>query len=113
MHAGERDDGSGRLPNGSGAAAILSAGVGCCVLGVLAVAADQIPALKPLMIFYRPTGPLSGVTTCVVAAWGLVWMVLDWRWRKRDLDLKRVNTVAFALLALGLLLTFPPIGDLL
>ena len=103
----------GAMPNGSGAAAILSAGIGAFALGILAVAADQIVALKSLLNFYLPTGPLSGVTTTAIVVWLVVWLILDLRWRRRDVAFSRINTVAFVLLALGLLLTFPPIGDLL
>jgi hypothetical protein len=42
----------------------------------------------------------------------VAWAILEARWRKRDVDISRVNAVAFALLGLGLLLTFPPIADL-
>src|SRR5579863_7161420 len=105
-------DSAGAIPNGSGAAAILSAGVGAFTLAVLAIAADQIGAVKSLLNFYMPTGPLSGVTTVAIVAWLFIWFVLDQRWRKRDVALSRINLAAFVLLALGLLLTFPPIGDL-
>jgi hypothetical protein len=42
-----------------------------------------------------------------------VWAALEWRWRGRDLSLKRINIIAFTLLLLSLLATFPPLGDLL
>ena len=49
--------------NGSGAAAILAAGIGCFALAVLACAGDKLADVKNSLIFYKPTGPLSGVTT--------------------------------------------------
>jgi hypothetical protein len=98
--------------SGSGAAAILAAGVGAFLVGVLAVAGDHSAFLKQFFNFYRPTGPLSGVTTLAIALWLAAWAILEARWRKRDVDIGRVNMVAFALLGLGLLLTFPPVGDL-
>jgi len=100
------------LPNGSGAAALLAAGIGCFAVALLALAADTLPSVKSLLIFYRPTGPLSGVTTVAVVAWLVCWAVLEQRWRKRTVALGRVSAVALALLALSLLLTFPPIADL-
>ena len=51
------------MTNGSAAAAILSAGIGCATLGILALAGDAFPAISKLLIFYGPTGALSGVTT--------------------------------------------------
>ena len=103
---------SAKLPNGSGAAAIRAAGIGAFMVAFFAIAADKSAAFKSLMIFWKPTGPLSGVTTCAIVVWLLAWAVLEARWRKRNVALARINTVAFALLGLSLLLTFPPIADL-
>ena len=104
---------TGPVTNGSGAAAILAAGIGSFLVGLLAVLADTIPALKSLMIFYKPTGPLSGVTTVAIVGWFAAWAILDARWRKREVALGRVNAIALLLVVLSLLLTFPPIADLL
>jgi hypothetical protein len=100
------------LPNGSGAAALLAAGTGAFVLAGLAIAGDRIAAFGKLMIFYKPTGPLSGVTTCAIAIWLFVWAVLDLRWKHRNLALGRLSAAALVLLLVGFLLTFPPIADL-
>lgn len=101
------------IPNGSGAAAILAAGVGAFALAVLAVAGDKWTQLKPALSFYAPTGPLSGVTTIAILAWLGVWALLEWRWRRKTVGMTRVNTAAFMLLILSVLLTFPPLADLL
>lgn len=103
---------SATRPNGAGAAAILAAGIGAFLVAVFAILADQSTAIKTLMIFSKPTGPLSGVTTCAIVLWLAAWAILHACWRNRSVDLKRVNAAAFALLILGLLLTFPPIADL-
>jgi hypothetical protein len=100
------------MTNGSGAAAILSAGTGSFVLAVLALAGDKSAAIRSGLVFYRPTGPLSGVTTTAIAVWLLTWGVLEWRWRRKTVAMRRINFVAFLLLGLGFLLTFPPIVDL-
>jgi len=99
-------------PNGSGAAAMLAAGIGSFLVALFALIADKSPAVKSLMIFYRPTGPLSGVTTCAIVAWLLVWFILDRRWSGKTVAVGRLRTAAFALLILAVLLTFPPIADL-
>jgi len=99
-------------PNGPGAAAILAAGVGAFLVAVFAILADQSAAIKSMMIFWKPTGPLSGVTTCAIVLWLATWAILHARWRNKNVALARVNAAAFALLILGLLLTFPPIADL-
>ena len=103
---------SARLSNGSGAAAILAAGFGCFAVGVIAVIADKLPAVKRALIFYKPTGALSGVTTTAILIWLLSWAILEWRWKSKTVALERINFAAFVLFAIGLLLTFPPVGDL-
>jgi len=98
--------------NGSGAAAILAAAMGLFVLAVLAVAADKLPDIKAILNFYKPTGALSGVTTTAILVWLLLWGGLEARWRVKTVAMGRLNLVAFTLLVLSFLLTFPPIADL-
>ena len=98
--------------NGPIAAAVLACGIGCFLLGVLAVAADGSKSLAAALNFYHPTGPLSGVTTIAIALWLFCWAVLAARWRNKTLAFAKVSAFAFVFLALGLLLTFPPFGDL-
>ena len=105
--------GGDRLPNGSAAAAILSAGAGCSVLGILAVVADASKPLARLLTFYLPTGPLSGVSSVAILLWLVTWFILAKRWRTKTVAIAKVNATAFLLLALGVLLTFPPVADLL
>jgi hypothetical protein len=103
---------SSAAPNGSVAAAVLSCGAGCFLLGVLAVAADGSKSLAAALNFYNPAGPLSGVTTVAIALWLILWTVFAARWKGKSVALAKVVAAAFAFLALGLLLTFPPFGDL-
>jgi hypothetical protein len=103
---------SDSVPNGSGAAAILSAGIGSFAVALSAIAADKSAFVKNLFVFYKPTGALSGETTVAVLVWLAVWAILEWRWRKRNVSLSRINVIALVLLGLSLLLTFPPVGDL-
>lgn len=100
------------MTNGTGAAAILAAGIGSFTLAVVAIIADQAPAVKTLMNFYHPTGPLSGVTTTAILVWVAFWILLERRWRNRNAAIGRIGTIALGLMVLSLLLTFPPIADL-
>ena len=100
------------LTNGSGAAAILAAAIGLVALAILACAGDKSAAVKSFLIFYNPTGPLSGVTTVAILIWLTTWGILEWRWRNRAVAAGRITAIALALLGLSLLLTFPPIVDL-
>lgn len=101
------------LPNGPGAAAILAAGIGCATLGVLALLGDAFSGIKNFLIFYNPTGALSGVSTLTIVVWLAAWVVLAQKWANKDVAINRISYVAFALLVVGLFLTFPPGMDLL
>jgi len=101
------------IPNGAAAAAILAAGAGCFAVSMLAWLGDAFPAIGHFFIFYTPTGPLSGVTTTAIATWLLAWFILAKAWGGKTLPMGRINAFAFLLLGLGLLLSFPPFGDLL
>lgn len=91
------------------AGGLLAAGVGCFALSLLALVAGKSEHVKRALIFYKPTGPLSGVAILTVFIWLLSWAILEWRWKRRELALIRVSITAFLLLALTLLLTVPPI----
>ncbi len=104
--------GTTAIPNGLGAAAILAAGFGSFVLAVLALVGDKSALVKSYLVFYKPTGPLSGVTTTAILIWILTWGILEWRWRKRTVSAGRICAIALVLLGLSLLLTFPPVVDL-
>jgi hypothetical protein len=98
--------------NGSGAAAILAAAIGYLALAVLACAGDKMAAVKSLLIFYKPTGPLSGVTSVAILIWLITWGILEWRWRNRTVTVRRISAISFVLLGFSMLLTFPPVVDL-
>ena len=100
------------LPNGSAAAAVLSAGIGSFALAFITVLADHSAAFKLLLTFSKPVGPLSGVTTIAVVFWIAAWIFLDLLWKRRELPLSRIGWGAIALFVLSLLLTFPPLADL-
>ncbi len=101
------------VPNGPGAAAVLAAGIGCFTLGFVSVLADKLPTVARGFSLYRPTGPLSGVSTASIAVWLLAWTILHYGWQRRNVNLRWTNGIAFLLLLCGALLTVPPIGDLL
>jgi hypothetical protein len=101
------------LPNGPGAAAILAAGIGCAAVGILALAGDASQAIGKLLNFYNPVGTLSGVSTVSIIIWLVAWFGLARVWGTKTVALGKVNSIAFALLIVGLLLTFPPFMDLL
>ncbi|KVZ78616.1 hypothetical protein [Burkholderia ubonensis] len=101
------------IDNGPAAAAILAAGIGCFAVGLFALAGDASKAIAHFFTFYTPTGPLSGVTTSAIVVWLLSWFVLSRRWGTKSVALVRVTFVSLVLLALSMMLTFPPFMDLL
>ncbi len=103
----------GLIPNGSGAAAILAAGIGSLTLGALSFAGDVWSTATKAFIIWGPSGPLSGESTGAVIVWLVAWLVLSMLWSKRNVNLARVNSISFIMLGAGLLLTFPPFVDLL
>jgi hypothetical protein len=103
---------AGTRTSGSGAAAILSAAVGSFALAILALAGDKSAAVKNSLIFYKPTGPLSGVTDTAILIWLALWIVLEMRWKKKSVALGPICIASFVLLGLSFLLTFPPIVDI-
>jgi hypothetical protein len=101
------------ITNGPAAAAILAAGIGCFAIGLFALAGDASPAVASFFTFYKPTGALSGVTTSAIVVWLLSWFALSRQWGTKSVALGWVILVSSVLLALSLMLTFPPFMDLL
>jgi hypothetical protein len=113
MISGQDDAKARMIPSGPGAAAVLAAGIGSCAMGIISLAADKARPLAHLLNVYRPSGPLSGVSTLAILVWLAAWAILHYLWRGRNLDLRRIVAISVALLAAGILLTFPPLADLL
>lgn len=101
------------IPNGPGAAAILAAGIGSAAMGIFALAGDAFTSLNHFFTFYTPTGALSGVSTSAVIVWLVAWFILSRRWAPKNVEMAKVLSASFALLAVGVLLTFPPVMDLI
>lgn len=111
--AAETDVSAKMMPNGPGAAAVLAAGIGCCSVGLVSIVTDKVRPLAKVLTFYGPTGPLSGVSTLSILVWLAAWGLLYYFWSRRNVELRRWVTVSVVLLAVGILLTFPPLADVL
>jgi hypothetical protein len=107
------DRGADRMTNGRGAAAVLAAATGSLALALLALAGDASQSNAASLNFWRPTGPLSGVSDVAILIWLATWFLLSRRWNGRDVNLASINTVSFAMFAAALLIVFPPIMDFL
>jgi len=97
---------------GPGAAAMIAAGVGTFVIGLATSLAEASTGLRNALAWYGPTGPLSGKTGVGVIAWLLAWIVLHAAWKNKNIDLGRAFGWTLALVALGFLLTFPPVFEI-
>jgi hypothetical protein len=53
------------------------------------------------------------VSTVAILIWLAGWFGWNHTWKGKQIALGKVSVVAFVLLALGLLLTFPPFEDFL
>jgi len=103
-----------RVATGVAAAAFLSGGIGCFVIGLLTTLTES-PALvnlKNALNWSNPVGPLSGKTGVGVIAFLLAWGIAHVLLKDKDVNLKIYVMVAAILTGLGFLLTFPPFFDL-
>jgi len=85
--------------------------VGSAVIGLLTTGAVISAGLKSALNWWSPAGPLTGKTGVGVIAWLASWIVLHILWKDEDVAFVRVLVVTLVLLALGLLLTFPPVFE--
>jgi hypothetical protein len=102
-------------PNGPVSAALLAGGIGSAVLGLVTLAVELIGdgPFKDSLVWYEPSGPLSGKSGLAIIAFFLAWAILHFVWKDKETDFARISTISFVLLAVGLLGTFPPFWHLL
>ncbi len=100
-------------PNGAFLATVLSAGIGCFVIGFLTVMAVVSSTIKNLLNWWDPAGPLTGKTGMGVIIWILCWILFHFMWQEKELPFKKIWWIALLLIAGGLLMTFPPVFEAL
>ena len=103
--------GSAAIPNGGALAAVLAAGIGSFAMGLLVIANEAGLYTAPSL--YGPSGGLSGRSTLAVIAWLVAWGIMHARWRNQNVAPGRVLGWTLVLVALGALMTFPPVWGLL
>lgn len=97
---------------GVASAAFVSSGIGCLVIGLMVTGAEMSEGLKNTLNWWNPAGPLTGKTGVGVIAWIVSWVILHTMWKDKDMDFGKVFIVTLIMIALGFLLTFPPIFGL-
>ncbi len=96
--------------NGAALAAFLGAGIGAFAMGLMVILNEA--GLYSAPTVYGPAGGASGRTTFAVVLWLIAWAVLHHRWKDRQVEASRINTMTFVLIGIGLLLNFPPVWGL-
>lgn len=100
------------LPNGPVAAALLAGGIGAAALGIITTLSEASASIASALNWYNPVGPLSGKTTLSVVIYFVSWIILHNLYRGKDVNFKTISTIAFILLAIGLIGTFPPFFEI-
>ena len=100
------------LPSGPAAAVILAAGFASFTLGLLSVLTAASASVSNALTLSDRVGDISGLTIAATVVFFSSWGVLAIAWRRADPPLVRVAVATAALIALGLLGTFPPFFNL-
>lgn len=104
MHTDIKDN----VPNGPVAAALLAGGIGSMVIGLMTVLTEMSATIKNALNWWNPAGPLAGKAGVGVIAFLVSWAVLHFLFRGKEVNFPVLSRIAFILLALGLIGTFPP-----
>lgn len=102
-------------PSGPAAAAIVAAGIGSLVLGLMVTLAEFSGDIKSFLDFAKNyglgtgVGPLSGKVIVGVLAYVISWAVLFAMWRGKEINVRKAFLATLVLVGLGFALTFPPI----
>ena len=100
--------------NGPAAAAVMAAGIGCAALGIDTLLVEAGPKFFDRALnLYNPVGPLAGKTIIAVLAFAISWIILGLGLKGRNVNFQRWALIAFVLIAVGLIATFPPVFEFL
>lgn len=99
-------------PNGPAVAVVIATGIGALVLGIFTLLSEASEGVHEFLEFSERVGPLSGKTVLGAAAFLLSWGGLHLALRDRELAWRPAIAAFLILLAIGLLLTFPPFFQL-
>ncbi len=95
------------LPTGPVAAAVLAAGIGAFVLGLVTTLNEASTSVHDFLEFDKDVGPLSGKTIIATIAYLASWATLHAVWRRQSPALRPILIATVVLIALGILGTFP------
>jgi hypothetical protein len=95
--------------SGPAAAVVLAAGIACFALGLLSILTAASGSVSDALTLSERVGDVSGLSVVIPVTYLVSWGVLALVWRRADPPLLRVAAVSGALIAVGLLGTFPPV----
>jgi hypothetical protein len=98
-----------KKPFAPAAAALLAAGIGCLVFGGLTAMTEASRTFADALIFMPKVGPLSGQALSAAMAFLASWKLLEFILRGKEPDEKRVFAAMWLMVAVGVVLTFPPV----
>ena len=98
---------------GFAAATLIGGGLGVAFYGVLTFVSERWVTTQPGFTLSKDVGPLSGKTLYGVIGWLVAWAVLALILRRRNVSEKFTYWTTGILVAIGFLLTFPPVWKLL
>lgn len=99
------------MTNGAAMAAFLSAGIGSFAMGLVVILNEA--GLFPVPSLHAPAGGVSTRTTVAVVVWLVAWGILHAKWKERDVKASSVCAGTLALIAMGVVLAFPPVWSIL
>lgn len=94
-------------PEGPVAAALIAGGIGSAALGFFTTLAEASAGAKSWLQWNAGVGSLSGITCMTVLVWLAAWAGLHLALRKRSIPVRTALIVTLALVAAGVVGTFP------
>jgi len=97
--------------DGPGAAAMIGAGAGVFMMGLLTVLAEMSEGIGSFLGKFDMgigVGNLAGKSTIAVITFFGVWLILHSMWKDKDADLKKAFYIGAVLGVVGMLFMFPP-----
>jgi hypothetical protein len=97
--------------DGPGAAAMIAAGLGVFMMGLLTVLAEMSEGIGSFLGSFDMglgVGSLAGKSTISVIVFLGSWLVLHLMWKDKDADLKKAFYIGLGLGVVGMIFMFPP-----
>ena len=95
------------------AATLIGGGFGVALFGVITFISERWISTQAGLTLTTSVGPLSGKATYAVIGWLIGWAILAIVLRNRNVSERATYWITAIMVAVGFLLTFPPVWKLL